>query len=353
MKLKEYLNMDDRAIRQIKETTTFFPASYECKQDQTPYIPPFEKAVIERINHRLNSEEGQYRLSPSLARVVLPSTGEGDCSGADFSRLMQGLLWLRVGLIDFSGGGEPTLQPDFHKYTQGCIGSGIDMGLLTCATWTDGQTVDVVVDNFSFLRVNLDASNDQVYNSIHHPEHPYLFQQVIKNIERVIYERDRRKSQLVVGAETQLTQANMNFMEEITGLARDLGMDYVQLRIGRSRDSLLPEQIEMVRKLAEELKSVFHPFPVYVQIDTPGINSGCRLAQFQLTVDATGEIYSCSCFRRKSSSRSWGNIFKQPIEKIWLNSRHRQGIESLERESCNLSECRWNFCSDLLSFSRK
>jgi radical SAM protein with 4Fe4S-binding SPASM domain len=367
LKLKECLDMDDKAIERIKATATFFPAIYEGKEGGTPCIPPFEKAAIEHINRRLKGE--QYHLYPSLAQVILPSPGEGDYSGntsgdlyhtggkflttADFCRLMQGLSSLRVGLVDFWSEGKPILHPDFHKFTQEFMGSGINLGLLTCATWSDGQTTEVVVDGFSFLRVILDASNDQVYNRIHRPGHPYLFQQVIKNIERVIHERDRRKSQLVVGAETQLTQANMNFTEEITGLARDLGMDYIQLRIGSSRDSLLPEQVEMVKKLAEELKSVFHPFPVYAQIDTPRINSGCRLARFQLAVDATGEVHSCPCFRKKLSSRSFGNIFKQPIEKIWFNPRHRQVIESLERDSCKLIECRWHFCRDFLSFSRK
>ncbi len=327
-------------------------------------MPPFESAVVEHILQRLSRTDEEIPWYPSLAQVLLsspPAAHRTDCASAGrgavrtaFSDpcccrgLIRGLVSLKVGFVDFSGGGEPTLHPEFHELAQACIRGGLGLALTTNAAWSQAQSTDILLDGFSFLRIALDASNDQVHDRIHGRSGSRDFQKVLGNVERLMRERERRGSRLIAGGEALLTQANMNFVEEITGLARDLGLDYIRFRAETGpSDSLLPEQRETVGKLIEELKAAVHPFPVFEQVRIHGSGSGCRILPFHLVIDPCGDLYACSHFHQRPDLPCFGNLLSQPADKLWLGLAHSQTIKSLRAHQCNIHDCPWRFCPNL------
>jgi wyosine [tRNA(Phe)-imidazoG37] synthetase (radical SAM superfamily) len=170
---------------------------------------------------------------------------------------------LKVTFINLRGGGEPTTHPEYDTFALMYAQEGFELSLLTNATSLDSTKARFPVEAFSFLIVNLDANDDEVYNQIHPPPDLQEFQKVLANIEKVVSERERRESKLMVGAQIRLCQANVNFMEQITCLARDLGIDYVQfLTNPKISDCLLPDQEDQVNSLLTELRHArIVPFP--------------------------------------------------------------------------------------------
>jgi len=267
---------------------------------------------------------------------------------SNFSKLLHSLRSLKVKFINLSGGGEPTLHPSFSEFVEMCIGEEFKLSLLTNAVWLENMVVELLVDGLSFLTANLDASNDEVYNRIHNPPHRDEFQKVLAGLERIVSERQRRKSDLIVGAEVRLCGANLNFVEEITRLAADLGLNYVEFRVWQTAsDPLHPDQTESVQKLIEELKASFSPFPLHAEIRSRRPSHECWLAPVLLAVGPSGDVYPCPHFASRPGISAFGNIFALPAHALWFGPEHRGAVEQLKGSKCHIQDCRWHFSSEL------
>jgi radical SAM protein with 4Fe4S-binding SPASM domain len=365
LKIRDYLGINTEKEAELKAKAIFSQERNSRPPGRKEKFSPFEKAVREGISPEVKKISKGDIPYPALARVYLSYTCKHNCSrchyGGDhrkeiafmnsdsFSKLLESLHCLKVKFIDLSGGGEPTLHPEFRRFAQMCIKEKFKLSLLTNAASLDQKIVSLLVEGFSFLRVNLDASNDVVYNRIHHPPAPREFQKVLGNIERIVSERDKQKSDLVIGAKVRLDQGNMNFMEEMTCLVRDVGLDYIQFRFNQKVfDSLLPEQTRGVSKLVKELKNRYHPFEVYGEAETGRFRRGCWLSPIHLIINPSGDVYSCPRYAYRLEATRFGNIFTQPVEKLWFGSEHRQIVEQLRENDCPVQDCRWHFYNELV-----
>jgi radical SAM protein with 4Fe4S-binding SPASM domain len=363
LRIRDYLNTGADRIEQIKATATFPQTAESCSRELTLSFPPFEESIVKHIVSQQSDVKQKARAYPAIVQIQLPSISDchnicsrsyaesqrpGTCVDSQgFTRLIDDLLRLKAKWVDFSGG-EPTLCPEFRRLTRSCVDKRLRVKLLTDAGWHDDKMVGFVVEVFSFVGVNLDAGSQQVYDRIHHTEWGE-FQSVLRNVEKMIRYREQQKSHLVIGAEVNLTQANMNFTEEIAALARDLRLDYVRFRAGQTtHDSLLPEQRETTEVLLRELKDVLHHFPVYWQISSSKPVSGCRMSRFQLVVDASGDLHTCPEFSLLPQLRSFGNIHDKPLNELWLCPEHRKTLIELDESPCPVSDCPWRGCNRFL-----
>ncbi len=365
MRIKDYLGLNEEEEAGLKAISTFPEKKDIPQKSRREIFSPLERAMVERISLQAKSVAKDDIPYPAVARLFLSYTCTHSCSGClygfdrkgggvflDLSRLrrlLDSLHFLKVGFIELRGGGEPTTHPEFREFAQTCIGENFDLSLLSNGTWLDSRIAELLGRGFSYLTVNLDASDDKTYNRIHHPPEPKEFQRVLGNIERVVTEREKEKSNLIIGAEVRLGQTNMNFMEQITCLARDMGMDYVRFRINRrSSDRLLPDQVERLSQLIPELRNALDPFPVYGEVESADLSLGCRISPAQLTIDPGGDVYPCPHFARLSEINSFGNILTQPADELWFGPEHRRAAEELKKYDCSLIDCRWHIYRDIV-----
>jgi radical SAM protein with 4Fe4S-binding SPASM domain len=365
LKIKDYLGIGAEKEAKLKEIATFSPERNIQKPSQKQIFSPFEKAKIERILPGAKTIWEGGIPCPVTARVCISYTCNHNCSGClyggerkgekvfmdsnSFSKLLHSLHSLEVKFIDLSGGGESTLHPEFDKFAEMCIKEKFKLSLLSNAASLSPKIVDLVVEGFSFLRVNLDASNDEVYNQIHRPPTPREFQKVLGNLERIVSERERKKSDLIVGAKVWLCQANMNFMEEMACLAKNVGLDYIQFRVNQNAfDRLLLEQKREVKVLIKELQKRYHPFEIYGEVETRKFRRGCWLSFAHLVINPGGDVYPCHRFDCRPDVTSFGNIFTQPAEKLWFGPEHRKIAGHLRENDCHIEECRWHLYNEFI-----
>jgi MoaA/NifB/PqqE/SkfB family radical SAM enzyme len=363
LRIRDYLNIGADRIQQIKATATFPPAAESCNHDWPLNCPPFEESIVKDIVRQQLDAKGKAAAYPAIVQIRLFSASdhrsircwsdaEGQTPAASLdtrgsTQLVDGLLRLKAKWVDFSGG-EPTLHPEFRRIARTCVDKGLRNRLLTSAGRHDDKMAEFLVEVFSFVSVHLDAGSQQVYDRIHRTGSGE-FQRVLRNVEKMVWHREQRKSHSALGAEMNLIQTNMNFTEEIAALARDLGLDYVRIRIGQTGpNSLLPEQRERAEVLLRELRAEFHPFPVYGQISLPSPVPGCRMSHFRLVVDATGDLHACQEFQSRPHLRPFGNILTQPIDELWLCPEHRNVLRELDNSPCPVSDCPWHGYNCLL-----
>ncbi len=370
MKIKDYLRIDAEREARLRAIATFSPKKDVPKPGQKERFSPFDRALIESVLPAANRVLQGAAAYPSTATVCISQTCTHNCSGcpfggerkresgfmdsSNFSKLVRSLRSLEVKFVHLSGGGEPTLHPSFCEFAQMCIREEFKLSLMTNAVSLEPIAVQLLVDGFSFLRANLDASNDEVYNRIHNPPGRDEFRRVLANMEKIVSERQKCRSGLIMGAEVRICQANMNFVEEITRLAADLGLNYVQFRIKReASDGLRPDQVKGVRKLIEELKVNFSPFPVYGENRGGKLSHECQLAPLILAIGPSGDVFPCPRFAGRPEISAFGNIFSLTPDKLWFGPEHKSAVEQLGRIKCPIKDCRWRICGELARCSRR
>ncbi|MGB7062443.1 MAG: radical SAM protein [Candidatus Zixiibacteriota bacterium] len=365
MRIRDYLELDPEKEAELKTVAVFPRAEAVHAPDPPGQLSPFDRAVIERwaaVKKRTPNEDVYYPVSAS---VCISYTCAHNCSGCpyvndrksenmfldtgSFGRLLSRLHSLKVKFIDLRGGGEPTTHPEFHRFAQMCMREDFELSLLTNGTSLDSTTARLLVEGFSFLTINLDANNDEVCDRIHNPSSPREFQKVLANIERVVSERERRESKLMMGTQVRLCQANMNFMEQMTRLAKDMGIDYIQFRISQwACDRLLPDQIERVSQFISELKASFDPFPIYGEINSRKLSGGYPASLAHMIIDTVGDVYPCAHFARLPQVTSFGNIFTLPPDELWFGVQRKRAVQRLREYDCPIECCRWGVHSEFL-----
>lgn len=367
MRIGDYLGLDRKKEVELKAVAIFPRAEDAHKSSRPEQLSPFDGAMIQRSAAEIKKGPTQDMPYPVSASVCLSYTCAHNCSGCpygtdrksentfldagSFGKLLSRLHSLKVKFIDLRGGGEPTTHPEFHRFAQMCMREDFELSLLTNGTSLDSTTARLLVEGFSFLTINLDANNDEVYNQIHNPPSPREFQKVLANIERIVSERERKESELMMGAQMRLCQANVNFMEQVTRLARDTGVDYIQFRIDqRAPDALLPDQINQANNLIPELRNEYEPFPVYGEIGSRGTTGdGCSASLSQLIVNPAGEVYACPHFAKLPQVTCFGNIFALPPEKLWFGAHSKKVVQQLREFDCPVQGCRWRIYGDCSS----
>jgi radical SAM protein with 4Fe4S-binding SPASM domain len=349
----------------LRRRTTFSEKRQVDDRSQRILVNPFERNKILRWRH-LAEEILEGKMPHPLMAVVYPSyVCNHDCHGcsyrelnknenlfsdsSNFSELLRSIRGLGVKSIEFSGGGEPTLHPQFDELAEYAANQRFELGLLTNGSLLSGRTADLIVSHFTYVRVNLDASDVQVYNQIHRPPESYGFQTILDNLEEVNFKRNRQNSRLTLGAKVLICQANMNFIEDIINLSKDVGCDYVQFKLMRNaQGSLLPEQAGMVDDLIEILRERYYPFSVFGGALGSKTDRKCWLSPIHLVVDPLGDVYPCSHYQHRRESTRMGNLFKEPLEEIWFGQRHKEVIRALKVEECNLYDCRWHCYNEIM-----
>jgi radical SAM protein with 4Fe4S-binding SPASM domain len=353
---------DRSALRRI---ATFSDKMEDASPYQRIVVTPFEKNKILTM-YPVAKKILEGEMVYPLMAVVYPSyVCNHNCQGCsyrelnrkenvfldpkNFVKLLRSLRSLEVKSIELSGGGEPTSHPQFCELAEGAVKEGFDLALLTNGFLLSGRIADVVVDNFTYVRVSVDANDGGVYNQIHRPPEIYGFQTILNNLEEVISKRNQRNSKLTVGAKVLVCQTNMNFIESVTSLAKDIGCDYVQFEPMRNtEDSLFPEQIARVDDLIKTLQERYYPFSVCGGAKGSKTNMKCWLSPIHILVDPLGDVYPCSHYQYRRGSTRMGNLFRQPLEKIWFGSKHKEVIRDLKVEECNLYDCRWHYYNEIM-----
>ena len=133
--------------------------------------------------------------------------------------------------ILWSGGGDP-LQ--YRCYNSNAVfydlANHAQKHLLQQALYTNGNIlfddflIDMIVNNFVFIRVSLDAFCDETYQIIRKSKH---YSQTINNLHRLIDRRNSIKSNVTIGVSYLICPENLNLLEE---WLTDTPVDYIYFK---------------------------------------------------------------------------------------------------------------------------
>lgn len=231
---------------------------------------------------------------------------------------------MSVRSVQLTGGGEPTLYPQFADLLYELKSAGIKVGLITNGVKV-GEYSNEILDTVDWIRFSLDASNTNMYRQIKSAEH---FEKVMASIDILTEGRKQhpRGNNVRIGVAYIITHESMSGIGEITSRFIEEGtdIDYLQFKDVVMRGmTLTPYYHQLIEKKIDEAKHYAKNFQVMytkhggIQADLDGMNK-CDVLDYVAILGADGNIYPC-CSLEYIPSLSYGSVYDNSIRTLWEN----------------------------------
>lgn len=240
--------------------------------------------------------------------------------------------------LEFSGGGEPTVHKEFQRVFMAAKKLGYELGIITHAC--NPMPLDLMASNFKYVRCGLDAATPETHMKIKRKDNPKLFERALINIRELVRLRDKRPSGFTVGIKVVLNSINYREHRAVVSLAREIRVDYIQIKYEHSSDHpLTKEEIHEAQLYYDAEAKRDHPTKVLGNLSHQKATVSCFMSPVHTVVSAKGEILQC-CFY--GPDRPIGNI-SDPFREVWGSPKHREVMAQTTVAECDKVDCRWNY----------
>ena len=250
----------------------------------------------------------------------------------DLVRVIDELKNLGVRSIQLTGGGEPTLYPEFSKLLKEL--QPIKVGLMTNGVVL-GEYAEEVVKYCDWVRVSLDAVGSEMFRQIKGVDY---YQQVMDGIRKVGEVRGRWGNRPRFGVSYVLTNESIRGIPDVVSELQDCAIDYIQFKDvierGRTFNQAFEERIQ---KGLVEAREIAGNREIFYTRHRDGAREGaegaghipvCDATDYVAVIGADSEVYGC-CHLEYQDFASYGNIKERSFEEVWMNRPRVNITESL------------------------
>ncbi len=132
----------------------------------------------------------------------------------------------RVQSVDFTGGGEPLLQPKLAEWIADATKAGCETGFLSNGLLlTQDKLTTILEAGVDWICISMDGANAEMYNKIRVGSD---FDRVFENVANIAKLRNGHLPKIMINF--VLMDINAHQMEEIVQLAANLGIDQVNFK---------------------------------------------------------------------------------------------------------------------------
>jgi len=220
--------------------------------------------------------------------------------------------------ISWTGGGEPTLHPDFNEFIEKAYKLGFAQGIFTNAFDYEKNHIDNP-EYFEWIRIS-------------------LTEKYMDGIDKKLL-AEYVQSKTPVGICMNLTRDNYDKAYEYAKQAKELGLYYFQVRPALEKSYKDQKDLPVPYKLKELEDSKFKIFLSeykFVDATQPKNYDICYGHYFCPVIDFNGDVNVCM-YKLGQEPYIFGNLYKQNFIDIW-NSKKRKKIKAskLIDENCQV-----------------
>ena len=275
--------------------------------------------------------------------------------------LSKEIVKMDIQAINWTGGGEPTMNPHLKKAIKFIReNSKIKMGMFSNGTMLKKfDMFEELVKSLTWIRISLDAGNEESYNKLRVTNKNNDFKTVIENINQLIKVK-KTNSNMCIGVGFVVTKDNYQEVLEFSDIFKNLDVDYCQFKpeiiqieregsMDRSKEQIssnfwLHEVVDVLEKARSTLGNKFecNAYKLEDLISNPktyGRNyKKCLGSQLQPCIGADGNVYVCTN-HRGHKNYAYGNIFEKSFREIWSDLKSRKLIMDKIEKTEKFSKC--------------
>ena len=238
--------------------------------------------------------------------------------------------------ITFSGGGEPTLHPDFTEIIEGCKQAGLEIGLMTNGAY-DVELNDVIANNMQWVRFSLDTLDHVHYKQWKGVDR---LDQVLANVS-ILSQKGAAKVGINCNVHKNLT---IREVDDLINMLDECGASYLQFRpvIPRYFKS---ETIELNSRVWNYLSTVQdarinYSLDKYNDLAAGTIFpfSSCEAHRLSFVVNSNGDLLPCM-YHPSDPRFVFGNIYNNHFHEIWKSEQRQSTIQFMQHGLDMHREC--------------
>lgn len=234
--------------------------------------------------------------------------------------ILSELLAFGVRSVIWTGGGEPTLHPDFERIISDC---GIEQGIYTHGGHIGRERAELMKRRLTWAYISLDAADRESYRRLKGADR---FEAACRGIRNLV----EAEGEAVIGVGFLLNRQNWTAGEAMIDLAFELGADYVQFRPAVLYDQeaigTLKEYPYWVTPCARWLREVASDV-VFADADRflmyrnwSGRSYGrCYWTQLATVITPNGKVWRC-LNKREHAEALMGDLTRESFKDIWSRS---------------------------------
>jgi sulfatase maturation enzyme AslB (radical SAM superfamily) len=257
-----------------------------------------------------------------------------------------------VRAVNWTGGGEPTLNKHLKEAIVYCGKHGIKQGIFTNGTLLDKRDLfETMVDNMTWVRVSVDTGTKESYDKIRIPKGGADWDKMASNVTKLIEVNKSKGNKIDIGVGYVVSPDTYKEIVDFAKFFKDFDLTYCQYKPeiviredgGQQRDKefWLHEVEPLLDKAKEILGSKFQINGYKFQdLETDREKFGrnykkCLGSQISPCVGADGHVYVCTN-HRGWKQYSYGCLYDgKSFKEIWndLQSR-RKVMNQIENVEC-------------------
>ena len=230
------------------------------------------------------------------------------------------LVDIKAKALIFTGGGEPTVNPDTLRAVVYAKESGLDVGYITNGMIMTDEVAETILKNCVWIRISLDAGTPDMFKKIHGLGEE-AFYSVIENIKKLVQFKKKLKSNCTIGVAYLTGRETKRGMHDFARLSSTLGVDYAQFRPFHNDFTDVGKEIGEVReKYENDMFKIVGSIQKYSKFKEENKRpyTKCYGVNFCTVICADGTVQTC-CHTRGKDKYILGNIKKDSLRNIWSN----------------------------------
>lgn len=264
---------------------------------------------------------------------------------------------LGVKAIQFTGGGEPTLHPDFRDCVALVRACGMEFSLVSNGVRIDRGLAQSIVHG-AWVRISLDAGFGHTYTKIRRV-HESHWLRACEAVEHLRKARDEAKTDCVIGVGFVVTPDNWQEVVEAAKLAKHLGADNFRIsaQFSNEDEKLFAGFHSEAAKLCVEAEGLSDAgFMIYNRfsdrVDDLTLKSPedrlCGYQFFTTYIGADLQVYRC-CGYAYNDRGHVGSLKEQRFKDFWLSQERFDNQKAFDARGCE--KCQFRQINSALAYA--
>lgn len=261
----------------------------------------------------------------------------GELSKEQISSIARQLKDMENKGVIISGGGEPTISPNFGFALRELKRVGISLGLNSNGTALTQEKAEIICENMEYFRISLDAATPEIYIKTHVMKENHL-NKTIKNIRMFADIKAKTNSKVSFGVGFLTSEMTICDMEKFVLICKDSGADFAQFRpFHDSKMNIIPILERLKSKYETPNFKVVANMQKYKQmLDKKCYERDydrCRGMFFSTVITANYKVFACIHYIQQEKYML-GDLSKNTLEEIFKSARIREIYENIDYHKC-------------------
>ncbi len=261
-----------------------------------------------------------------------------------------------VRAVNWTGGGEPTLNRHLKEAIEYCGQNNIKMGMFTNGVLLDRWDMfEAIVDNMTWIRFSIDAGTKETYNSVRRVRHGQGWDKMVSNLRKLTEINANSGYKIDIGVGYVISPDTYHEIVDFANFFKDFDLAYCQFKpeiiiredggVQRDKEFWLKEVRPLLLQAEEILGDKFQINGYKMDdLEQDRENFGrnykkCLGSQIQPCVGADGHVYVCTN-HRGWKQYSYGCLYDgDSFKQIWNNLHKRHSVMSLIEDKECFSNC--------------